>query len=306
MRNEFSFLSELNASARSASGAVGHERRLWMIECTRARAAIDGRLAPNLCRGGDYGVIPAMVLAAQLPSPWVSSENLRAMMANYALATTDGAVREQGGLTLVNSGVSFSAFNAALLSAPAVDRPADLQARLRAAQRYFHSERMPWSFWMPDEIVSAPVRESSSVAIRASGLRWVAQHEGMIAGDLREPVRELPPLEFRTHFHGRVRTARLLAGHHVGLGRLLGGARSVLRRHRAGGGRDRRIKRGHASQLSRPRFRRVDHASCLGRSAGGDRIAVLHSACDQSGPIPLPPDGLPVFDAARRLRLLVN
>lgn len=141
-----------------------------------------------------------MAVAAQLPSPWVSSDNLRAMMANYALVTTDGAVREQGGLTLVNSGVSFSAFNAALLSAPAVDRPADLQARLRAARRYFHDEKMPWSFWMPDEIVSPQARESSSLAIRASGLRWVAQHEGMIAGDLREPVRELPPLEFRRVF----------------------------------------------------------------------------------------------------------
>ncbi len=171
-----------------------------MIECNRGRGGRCGGNVGNLCRAGDYGVIPAMVLAAQLQNPWVSSENLRAMMTNYALATTDGAVREQGGLTLVNSGVSFSAFNAALLNGPAVERPSDLQARLRAAQRYFHSEKMPWSFWMPDEIVAAPVRESSSVAIRASGLRWVAQHEGMVAGDLAEPRRELPVLEFRRVF----------------------------------------------------------------------------------------------------------
>jgi ribosomal protein S18 acetylase RimI-like enzyme len=141
-----------------------------------------------------------MALAASTPSPWVSSDNLRAMMSNYALATSEGTVREQNGLTLVNSGVSFSAFNAALLNGPAVDRPVELQTRLRAAKRYFQGEKMPWSFWMPDEIVSPQARESSSVAIRASGLRWVAQHEGMIADELAAPLRALPALEFRRVF----------------------------------------------------------------------------------------------------------
>lgn len=122
------------------------------------------------------------------------------MMMNYSLVTSSGGVHQRPGVTLVDSGVAFSAFNAALLSDGPVEKPRDLSGRLQHAQRYFRGARKPWSFWMPDEIVSPPVRESAEVTIRSAGLRWIAQHEGMIAEDLYAPVRELPALEFRRVF----------------------------------------------------------------------------------------------------------
>jgi ribosomal protein S18 acetylase RimI-like enzyme len=81
-----------------------------------------------------------------------------------------------------------------------VDKPRDLRARLQQAQRYFAPLRKPWSFWMPDEIVAQPVRETAELAARSVGLRWIAQHEGMIASGLQAPVRGLPELEFRRVF----------------------------------------------------------------------------------------------------------
>jgi ribosomal protein S18 acetylase RimI-like enzyme len=141
-----------------------------------------------------------MLMAAHPPNPWVSSENLRAMMMNYSLVTASGGVHERPGITLVDSGVAFSAFNAALLADTPVDKPHDLRARLQRAQRYFTGACKPWSFWMPDEIVSPPARESAEITIRAAGLRWIAQHEGMIAEGLRAPQHELPRLEYRRVF----------------------------------------------------------------------------------------------------------
>ncbi len=141
-----------------------------------------------------------MLMAAPPPNPWVSSENLRAMMMNYSLATSAGAVHHRPGVTLVDSGVAFSAFNAALLADTPVEKPRDLRARLQHAQRYFNHSRKPWSFWMPDEICSPTVREAAEISIRSAGLRWIAQHEGMIAEDLHAPLRELPSLEYRRVF----------------------------------------------------------------------------------------------------------
>lgn len=141
-----------------------------------------------------------MLMAAHALSPWVSSENLRAMMMNYSLVTAAGGVHHRPGITLVDSGVSFSAFNAALLADTPVEKPRDLRTRLQQAQRYFAGARKPWSFWMPDEIVSEPAREAAEITIRAAGLRWIAQHEGMIAEDLHAPTHALPQLEYRRVF----------------------------------------------------------------------------------------------------------
>ncbi|MEP7367297.1 MAG: GNAT family N-acetyltransferase [Acidobacteriota bacterium] len=141
-----------------------------------------------------------MLMAPPSPAPWVSSENLRAMMMNYSRVSSSGGIHQRPGITLVDSGVSFSAFNAALLAETPVDKPRDLRARLQQAQRYFSGARKPWSFWMPDEIVSPPVREAAEISARAAGLRWIAQHEGMIAEDLNAPLHELPTLEYRRVF----------------------------------------------------------------------------------------------------------
>lgn len=154
----------------------------------------------RLCPAPNCVVIPAMCTAAASPNPWVSSANLCAMMRNYSLVTRSGGIHHRPGITLVDSGVSFSAFNAALLDGSPVEKPNDLRTRLQHAHRYFHGARKPWSFWLPDEIVSPAVREAAETNTRAVGLRWIAQHEGMIADGLHAPVRDLPALEFRRVF----------------------------------------------------------------------------------------------------------
>ncbi|MCC7235446.1 MAG: GNAT family N-acetyltransferase [Bryobacterales bacterium] len=139
-------------------------------------------------------------MAGAALDPWGSSENLRAMMLNYSLAADSGELVERPGVSLVNSGIAFSAFNAALLTGASLEHPRELRACLQHAQRYFHAKRLPWSFWMAEERVSPQVRQSASIAVNAAGLRWIAQHEGMMADRLSAPVRALPAIEVRRVF----------------------------------------------------------------------------------------------------------
>lgn len=147
-----------------------------------------------------------MHAAAAALGPWGSSDNLRAMMLNYSLAADSGEVAERPGVTLVNSGLAFSAFNAALLSGACLEHPRDLRACLQQAQRYFQEKRLPWSFWMAEERVSPAVRQASSVAVHAAGLRWIAQHDGMMTERLLAPVRALPAIEVRRVFDRATRS----------------------------------------------------------------------------------------------------
>lgn len=138
-----------------------------------------------------------MFAAAPTPGRRAISENLRLVMQNYALATSEGSAEEREGVTLIGSGVAYSVFNAAILGEPSVATALELETRLALARDHYRSRTMPWSAWLCDSLLSGTAKSQAERIARRCGLRWIATHTGMIAPRVAPPRRKLPALELR-------------------------------------------------------------------------------------------------------------
>ncbi|HYZ87271.1 MAG TPA: GNAT family N-acetyltransferase [Bryobacteraceae bacterium] len=137
--------------------------------------------------------------------PFEAAEaNLRAAMRCYARCTPLGEVREHPGLVLTSSGVNFSVFNSAMLTAP-VKTPQELELRIATAKVYFRQRGLQWSFWVCVELLDSQTRRYLPDLFRRANLRMVAEPPGLVAEELAAPVRPLPDLDILPILDSRTR-----------------------------------------------------------------------------------------------------
>lgn len=123
-------------------------------------------------------------------------ENLRAMLAVFARAKASAETRGYPGVAVTYSGVQFSMFNSAILTAP-VRSGRELDQRIKAAATHFAARRSPWSLWLCESWLDKPVRSQAGEISSRNGLHLVVELPGMEAERIAPPERELPRLEYR-------------------------------------------------------------------------------------------------------------
>ena len=122
--------------------------------------------------------------------------NLRATLRVFAQAKESGEARDMPGVLLICSGVSYSTFNAALLSEP-VESARELDRRVAIAAVYFRARALPWSFWLCQDWLSRRVRSEAGDVLWNHRCRRLSELPGMAAERVLPPVRPLPKLEYR-------------------------------------------------------------------------------------------------------------
>jgi ribosomal protein S18 acetylase RimI-like enzyme len=122
--------------------------------------------------------------------------SLRATLAVFAEPNDAGETADLPGVTLSCSGIQFSMFNSAILTAP-VATASDLDRRIRAAGEFFRSRRFAWSFWICAGWLERDVRAVVQDVCARNGLHLVVELPGMIAERLAPPRRPLPRLQYR-------------------------------------------------------------------------------------------------------------
>jgi ribosomal protein S18 acetylase RimI-like enzyme len=123
-------------------------------------------------------------------------ENLRQSFRLLASSRAPGEVREAGGVTIASAGVMFQMFNAAFLSSPVVGER-DLDGRIATAKVHFAARGLQWSYWVCESWLDKAARRRADDIFRRRGLYLATELPGMLAERLRNPVRELPPLDVR-------------------------------------------------------------------------------------------------------------
>ncbi len=125
----------------------------------------------------------------------IVEQNLRAAMQFFGEASGSGEVRPLDGSVAMFSGLDYGVFNIALLTAPAVD--GQLESRLRDVSRFFRERTLRWSFWLCEDMLDDESLPRSRQTFGAFGMRPISNPPGMLAEELRDPVRELPQIEMR-------------------------------------------------------------------------------------------------------------
>ena len=123
-------------------------------------------------------------------------ENLREALAVFARTGAGGVSEELAGVAVTCSGIQFSMFNSAVLTAP-VPSAGDLEARIHRAGTFFHRRGFSWSFWICQGWLDKDVRGVVGDVFHRNGLHLVVELPGMAAERLPPPRRALPRLEFR-------------------------------------------------------------------------------------------------------------
>ncbi|MCZ2078213.1 MAG: GNAT family N-acetyltransferase [Bryobacteraceae bacterium] len=121
-------------------------------------------------------------------------QNLRHAMTSFSLVSASGEVRVLAGVQLVSSGIECSVFNTAFLSEP-LHNTGELERRLAIAQVHFAARRLPWSFWICEDLLGDSARGVYRDILPRRGLRLLSDAPGMIADELLPPIRTLQPVE---------------------------------------------------------------------------------------------------------------
>ncbi|HXN45384.1 MAG TPA: hypothetical protein VN893_02010 [Bryobacteraceae bacterium] len=123
-------------------------------------------------------------------------DNLHATLAAFASAKPSGEMRALAGVSVASSGVQYSMFNSAVLTAP-VASPRELRQRIETAAGFFETRGLAWSFWVCQGWLESGVRGVVADIFYRCGLHEVAELPGMEAQRLEPAARPLPSLEFR-------------------------------------------------------------------------------------------------------------
>lgn len=123
------------------------------------------------------------------------SRNLCHAMAAYAQTNAGGRSIMRSGLTIIDSGLDYAAFNAAILPDPV--QLSELEALIRQAARYFSGAKRPWGCWLCDDLLSTAAQERLSSLFAPHGLRLITEHQGMVADSIRPTRRRFPDLDIR-------------------------------------------------------------------------------------------------------------
>ncbi|MGH9667014.1 MAG: GNAT family N-acetyltransferase [Bryobacteraceae bacterium] len=131
------------------------------------------------------------------PEYLIVEENLRSAMRFFGQADERGLLREAPGVSLIFSGIDYSVFNSALLSAPVEAKADDLQNRIATAAAHFGPRGLRWSFWVCEDMLDRSIRRQARKAFSASRLVPFTDPPGMLAEALALPNRALPEIECR-------------------------------------------------------------------------------------------------------------
>jgi ribosomal protein S18 acetylase RimI-like enzyme len=134
------------------------------------------------------------------------ADNLRESFRVIAASRGEGELRELRGVSIASSGVTFQMFNAAFLSSP-VAHDTELAQRIMLPKVHFNARGLEWAFWVCEDWMPPGTRRRSRVAFEKHGLRHSVDLPGMVADQVRPPVRRLPAIEVRRVAGGPTREA---------------------------------------------------------------------------------------------------
>jgi len=123
------------------------------------------------------------------------ARNLRSALSVYSLSTVRGSVVELEGVSLVNSGVDYAVFNAAVFYEK-VNGHTPVGELIDQAAAHYDTHDLGWSCWVCEELLGDRLDELTS-HLKRHGLRASARHQGMVADRLVPPARPLPAVEMR-------------------------------------------------------------------------------------------------------------
>lgn len=116
-------------------------------------------------------------------------------MGAYARATEHGAELDLGAAGVFSSGVDYAVFNALVLS-EAISL-ATMMRLLDESAAFYGRLGVGWSCWLDESMVDPVNGLVVARLLESRGMRWVAEHEGMIAERIRPDRRQLPEVEAR-------------------------------------------------------------------------------------------------------------
>ena len=111
------------------------------------------------------------------------ARNLRCAMGAYARSTGKGAALDLGAAGAFSSGVDYGVFNALVLSDCVSS--SRLAALLDEGAAFYRACGVAWSCWLDEAMVDAAGGPEAARRLESHGLRWIAEHEGMVAEPLR-------------------------------------------------------------------------------------------------------------------------
>jgi len=121
--------------------------------------------------------------------------NLRAAMSFFGEATGTGEVRDLGGAAGIYSGLDYGVFNIAMLDGPVRAEAGEMEQRLALCRNFFEPRTKHWSFWLCEEFLPVRRLRAARQVLASQNLRLISQAPGMLAEDLRPPLRRLPEIE---------------------------------------------------------------------------------------------------------------
>jgi ribosomal protein S18 acetylase RimI-like enzyme len=122
--------------------------------------------------------------------------NLREMFRCLADCRERAEVKEAQGVWIANLSAAFQMFNAVFLSAPVLDET-EFQTRIAVGAQFMMARGLPWSLWVCEEWLAAPMRKRCAKICERSGLQLASEMPGMVAERIPRPERRLPGLDFR-------------------------------------------------------------------------------------------------------------
>ena len=144
-----------------------------------------------------------MVGTALTPGALVDA-NLRQAMRTYSYATSDGESREYPGVAVASSGIRYSVFNSAMLTA-AVSDENDLGQRITVALVHFAARELGWTFWICEDLIEPTVLKRMDRIFAARGMRLITAAPGMYSEELRPRSRAGAQIECRRVSDARTR-----------------------------------------------------------------------------------------------------
>jgi ribosomal protein S18 acetylase RimI-like enzyme len=121
-------------------------------------------------------------------------QNLREMFRSVSAQRPSANLHEANGVWIASLGVAFQMFNSVFLSRP-VETEAELQERLAAGATYMQARGLPWSFWLCEDWLAAPLRRKATRTCERLGLRLASEMPGMVTERLKPPSRTLPQMD---------------------------------------------------------------------------------------------------------------
>jgi ribosomal protein S18 acetylase RimI-like enzyme len=123
-------------------------------------------------------------------------QNLREMFRALAASRERAERKDVDGVSIVSLGAAFQMFNAVFLNSPVKDEN-ELYKRIAHGAQFMMARGLPWSLWICEDWLAAPVRKRAETICARNGLQLASEMPGMVAERLRPAERPLPKLDLR-------------------------------------------------------------------------------------------------------------